>query len=382
MAKRRADFDDTHIQPSSRRFRTEEPEPFEIDTSRYHEGQTHRYKIWFALKKVLDPMSPVELFGAARQNSLYEQAAKEVYGAKYKHLSVYFKLSAPEDVFQPRANVISVLSRDMCMGFILIFQELITSLRIDYELAPNVTDFNVKLAKYCAMSLRSFSIIGTPIGPIRFDSDKPFLNVTTLKIENSNLAGLLMEIPESFPFVFELSLNHVTSTDFRVNFKEMKRLYLGDRFTIDLYAPFLAANPQLAAITITTENIIPLSRIMTLLEENLEIEMLKVTATSGTQNVTNEEVNDLTVNYPTLRVLRLENYMFRWREIEDIMRMPDLDVFYCMASDWSTKNIIESASKLESQRIESGNHYWRNLLATKDPYDMNMNMRLTRQRAH
>lgn len=323
-------------------------------------------------------MNPVQFFHNARFIGFNEQSAENVY----KTLGIYFVLTAPEDVFQPRSNVISVMGRNLCEEFILLFGRFITFLRIDYDLASNVRNFNGLLAHHCAASLHVFSITGTPNRPLEFDSDRQFKNVYTLKIDNSNLADSLMSISQSFPEVIELSLFHVTSTNFRVRFNKMKKLNLGSRFQIGLYEPFLSRNIGLTAITITTEVIIPLSDILTVLEGNRPIQLLIVTATFGSEDVTYQMVTELMEQHYMLHDLRLENYIFNQGNIQRVQSMRELNVFYCMADSYMTKLTLQQISNeaLELRTADNRIPVWRNLFEADDTEDLAM--RLTRLEAH
>lgn len=255
MAKRRADFDDVDINPLAKRQRIVDSAPD------------------------LENMSVKELFKTAQMDLDLEEAANNVYGERYRTMIVYFELSQPDDIGQPRTNKVSVLGIANCIRYMQLFQKHILFLHVDYRGLDDVIRFNEILADHCADTLIEFAFWGISEEVIAkystfndniFDVERPFTRVQRLRIFYANLRDCFPGISTCFPNVSDLELGHVTGTNFTPNVYGLRRLTLGiqNAAMLDVYAPLLNMSQYLGQLIVTVDCIVSLNRVLDLVKNN------------------------------------------------------------------------------------------------------------------
>lgn len=293
-------------------------------------------------------MSATELYNFAKINKVYREAATNVYGDKYKTLDVYFKLSEPDDIFQAGDNKIAVLGIVNCTRYIELFNEHILFLHIDYGGADNVSRFNEILAEHCAETLNEFSFWGLSEEVIMkylifhdniFDIQTPFTRVHTLRILNTNLRDSFSVISRCFPGVYDLELYDVTGTNFSVKYNSLRRLTLRieDIDLLDAYEPLLKMNPDIGQLKIASPDVVPLDRVLTLVENNQAIEKLIVDAHPGRDFSDHHLITRLIEEHEQLRELRVENQRFHLMDIMDLLRSSEIVVLICSIGSYRDK---------------------------------------------
>lgn len=178
------------------------------------------------------------------------------------------------------------------------------------------------LKTYCVESLTTLVLIEkTDSTPWKF-AEKPFVNVHTVVIMNSDVTNQLPSLPAWFPNLWILELRDVRSHDRWIEqpFEHLLRLYIdvnnGTRtngFTKREAANLLRLCPALQSLEIRmpfSRQGMTLKTLNTLIQSNRSIRHLKVSMERYCTGVTPTEVQQFVLEHPFVSKVSLENYKF------------------------------------------------------------------------
>lgn len=195
------------------------------------------------------------------------------------------------------------------------------------------------IQSYCSESLNTLAILEKTRGPLAFD-EKPFVNVQTVVIMNSDLTNQLASFPKWFPNLHILELHNVRMYDRSVEqpFQHLQRLAIdmhnGTRcngFTKFEAAHLLRLCPAVMILHIHMPAVrqgMTLKTLANLIKNNQTIRQLKVSMERYWSYVQPSEIQQFASEHPTISSICFENYIFTAdTAIAMIRQLTDLKYF-------------------------------------------------------
>lgn len=308
------------------------------------------------LLKVFNHLKLSDLCKVAIASEWLRPAAADVYNQKFASTSVainkcddfhanartyhankagYFR----SITVQEHSDRVEISGLKTCLRYLRCFGASISSLSIDYNGSnskryQHVHDY---ISEYCAESLTVVSFIELPQNTM-LHFKKPFNNVTTITVRDSELRQQLPSFSNWFPNVRRMNLCNVSSNGHFVaaTFANLQCLSIDDRFggdsgfLIGNAHELLHLNPQLTSIELIGKNnkALTMGKLLQMIRNNAAVSKLEVKIYSSNFPVDLSEVEQLANEHPALTELKLWQYHIPAENVNVLIRqLSDLKKF-------------------------------------------------------
>lgn len=268
---------------------------------------------------------------------------------------------------QEYSDHVEISGLKTCLRYLRCFGVSISNLSIDYNASTSKRYQHVHdyISEYCAGGLTVVSFNELPRNTA-LHFKKPFDNVTTITIRDSELRQQLPSFSNWFPNVRQMNLCNVSSTDHFVaaTFANLQCLSIDDRFSdgssflVENAHKLLHLNPQLTSIELIGKKnkAMTMDKLLQMIENNAAVRKLAVKIYSSNFPVKLSEVEQLANEHPALTELKLWHYHIPVENVNVLVRqlsdLKKVDLWIPNSAEYT-----ELQTKLDSEWPMPGTTY-------------------------